>query len=104
MTISEADANTKLARWQQHSTNLVAQITIDGSLTVLTAARIGGLLGNRVILRFPKGQVNVALSEATFEDESIENDSLTIKFSASSSCSLEEREPIDNEWPSLIGA
>ncbi|MFZ0748150.1 MAG: hypothetical protein WAM70_02235, partial [Pyrinomonadaceae bacterium] len=56
-------------------------------------AKVGNALGDRLTLTLAKGHITTpSLSGATFEDESIEANSLTITFPGGGSCSLEASE------------
>src|SRR5882724_9535289 len=98
MQISEEQGEAKLAHWHEQSTSLVAQITIEGKVTGSMAVSIVGVTGELLILRLAGGQLMISLLGSRFADESIENDSLTIYFDDGGSCSLEDREPIDEDW------
>lgn len=102
MKISQADANLKLRRWLENQTPVVVQITF-GGWACLTRAKVGHALGDRLTLMSPGGHLlTPSLSSATFEDESVEFDSLTIAFSGGGSCLLQAREIADPDWPSQL--
>jgi hypothetical protein len=103
MQIPEANANLKLGRWQTSSLRLVVQITIGSVSVSLSAAKLIGNLEDRLVLKIPTGQIMIPLSGATFEEETIESDSLTINFPTGGSCYLQASESSDPEWPKIIG-
>jgi len=104
MKISEADANLKIGRWHNNSSRLIVDVSIGQFSIGVSGAKVLGFLDDRLILSLPTGQLRMPLSEATFENETVEHDSLTIHLSKGGSCYLQASEPHDPEWPKDIGA
>lgn len=104
MRIPEDKGNLKLDRWHENSTRLILQITIEGALSCSTSATIVGFVGHLLILQVSncKLQLNIDLPGATFDEETIEADTLTINFRSSGSCFLQASEAADPEWPAVI--
>lgn len=104
MRIPPDKGNLKLNRWYEDSTRLIVQVTIEGALSCLTSATIFGFVGHLMILQIAncKLQLKIDLSGATFDEETIEADSLTINFRSGGSCFLQASEGADPEWPAVI--
>lgn len=104
MSIPEDKGELKLNRWFENSTRLIAQITIDGALSCLFSATILTFLDRRMVLQLAncKFIFNIDLAGATFDDDTIEADSLTINFRAGGSCFLQASEAPDPDWPAVV--
>lgn len=104
LRIPEDKGKLKLNRWYDNSTRLIVQITIEGALSCLTSATILAFVGHLLILQLAncKWQLMIDLPGATFDEETIESDSLTINFRSGGSCLLQASEAPDPEWPAVV--
>jgi hypothetical protein len=105
MQIPDDKDYPKLNRWHDNSTPLIVQITIVGALSCLTSATIAGFVGHHLILQLAecRWQLKIELPGASFEEATVESDSLTINFQAGGSVFYRHQQAADPLWPTVIG-